>query len=133
MSFASLCHYLQFFFCLVISVWACPLLYVIFGLPVFYCLLPHFSLWCYQSFVLLHCLTTRPANTILCCAVCSNRICMKLVFIIVHLNFCFLAALIDYCVLICCAVQVIQAREIYNEQLPFIAKVLSAAIVGVLD
>jgi len=45
----------------------------------------------------------------------------------------FLAALIGYCVLICCAVQVIQAREIYNEQLPFIAKVLSAAIVGVLD
>jgi len=59
---------------------------------------------------------------------------MKLVFIVVHLNFCFFSAdLIDYCVLICCAVQVIQAREIYNEQLPFIAKVLSAAIVGVLD
>jgi len=28
---------------------------------------------------------------------------------------------------------VIQARQIYDEQLPFIAKVLSAAIVGVFN
>ena len=33
-------------------------------------------------------------------------------------------------VLIFCSVQVIQARQIYDEQLPFISKVLSAAIVG---
>jgi len=44
-----------------------------------------------------------------------------------------LVALIKYLVLIFCAMQVIQAREIYDEQLPFISKVLSAAIVGVLD
>ena len=32
-----------------------------------------------------------------------------------------------------CGLQVILARQIYDEQLPFISKVLSAAIVGLLD
>jgi len=41
-----------------------------------------------------------------------------------------LVFLIECRVLIFCSMQVIQARQIYDEQLPFISKVLSAAIVG---
>ena len=44
----------------------------------------------------------------------------------------FIVELIDHCVLIYCDLQVVLARQIYDEQLPIISKILSAAIVGLL-